>query len=947
MQDRRPSLSRRIARPSPLTILLALAAAALLPPFGLVAMPDGWALLLMPRTGIVLVAALVVAPVLAVLAVALRGFGEVRARVTASLDGEHRQIVLRILVGSGLLAYLFGLASLIPAGEAILPSLITAALGIAAAWLFLVHGILSPAPSAVRRYLAIAADIGLLSALLHAGGGLTAAWYPLYICIAIGNGCDFGARPLVVAALLGVGGFAAVVATTPFWQDQPLLSQGLIAALAILPACVAALLRNVARAHARAEAARAAANCVVAALSDDLRLSLRAIMRAGSQIDPIGLAPDQGDALSRLRLSTRAALIQIDDFPTYIGIETGAFAPESRSFDLYQLIHGAVAALRPQAAERGIALTVRIDPRLPYELRGWAHQLRQIVVCLIVNALRHADRATVQVTLDLLALSADTAHLRISVRDHGNRVGRLPPHPVPEPDGEPRRHPGLAVAERLAALMGGALTIEGIPRKGLTLAIEVPVAIDRAALALLLDLAHLPALIVTDDTNLARELIDALAAWRADAQWIGAADDALAYITALDPAEPRPVLIVDGRGEVLPALSWAHRALKANPAAAPYILFVADEARIDSVIGLADGGLDAILPAPFTHGVLQSTLHALRVGAADWFPAEIPPVPVPVRMAMPPPLPTVAGDAAAIPPPAPRPRAAPAPPPPAAERLAGAASVTRQTRILVVATNAANRKIIEHILGSARYVAHPAADGEQALQALAEREFDAVLLDLAAPVSDAFELAESCLDACPGIPIIALSGDGDEAAELADIATILNKPVEPSRLLAAIAAALPAQPPGPAEAAIEPTPVPPTPAPTPAIITEISSHPRFGRTGASMIDERAVGALLSLGAGSCFFDDVVEAFRADSRLILKELGGAAAIGDAAGFAGSLQGLRNCTASFGGDGLRDLLRSMQELSASDLHQKGLGYVQQIGVELARLDAVLVEYQRSAR
>ena len=60
------------------------------------------------------------------------------------------------------------------------------------------------------------------------------------------------------------------------------------------------------------------------------------------------------------------------------------------------------------------------------------------------------------------------------------------------------------------------------------------------------------------------------------------------------------------------------------------MLFVAAEARIDSVIGLADGELDAILPAPFTPGVLQSTLHALRVGTADWFPAELAPPAVPV-----------------------------------------------------------------------------------------------------------------------------------------------------------------------------------------------------------------------------------------------------------------------------------------------------------------------------
>jgi len=83
-------------------------------------------------------------------------------------------------------------------------------------WLVLLHTILVPATSALRCHLAIATDIALLSALLHAGGNLTAVWFPLYLYVAISGGFHYGRSALLYAALLNAAGFAAVFASTSF-----------------------------------------------------------------------------------------------------------------------------------------------------------------------------------------------------------------------------------------------------------------------------------------------------------------------------------------------------------------------------------------------------------------------------------------------------------------------------------------------------------------------------------------------------------------------------------------------------------------------------------------------------------------------------------------------------------------------------------------------------------
>jgi DNA-binding response OmpR family regulator/signal transduction histidine kinase len=888
--------------PSPRLLALAVAAFGL--PAWAVLVPGGLALLSMSGSGIVLATALVAAPAATAVAASwrgLRGLGRVRA------DSEPGRAVGRVLLAAAMLAYALGLGAVSPYREVVAGCVVVTALGLACAWLFLLHAIVAPSPSWVRRGVAIAVDVGLVSAFLHAGDFLTAAWSAAYLYVAIRD----GGRRTIIAALAG---FATVVATTRFWWAQPLLSLGTVAAIVLLPAQVGGMLRR-ATAAAAADAGAAERTRLYAGLGDGVRESLKALLRAGARLDRTDLSPQEAEIIARMRLSARAALVQADELPTYAAIETGDFAPETRPFDLYQLVHGAVAALRPQAADRGTTLAVRIDPRLPYELRGWPHQLRQLLMMLVAAALRRSERAGIAVHLDLVEIAGDSVHLRVVVREHGGRV---------VPGAAARGNdPELAAAGVLAVAMGGRFARSGVARKGIELSAELPFALDRAAAALLLDLDRLPVLIVTEDGAFAAELAASLRQWRAIPRWIGAGDDAFAHVEALMPDEQRPALIVDGRDDVLSGLSWAHRAGRANPAAAPYVLFVAAEARIDSVIGLADGVLDAILSAPFTPGVLQSTLHALRVGTADWFPAE--PLAAPVLAPEPPPA--ARTEPAATPLPIQTPPASPPPPP-----------LRRgPPQILVAATNAMNRKIIEQILFGARCMAHLVADADQALDMLTARPIDLILVDFAAGTIEDAAAVERLYEARPEVPILVLSGDSDpEAAILfasAGAASVLGKPLEPSRLTAAIDLIVPRPPP------------PAAPAPE-ATVTEISSHPRFSRPAPGPVDRRAVDALVSLGGDTAFFADVIEAFRADSRQIMKDLGGAAAVGDAYGFNAAVQALRSCSASLGGAGLRELLLATQNIVAAELATKGAATVQDIAAEIARLEATLAEYQKAA-
>ena len=158
------------------------------------------------------------------------------------------------------------------------------------------------------------------------------------------------------------------------------------------------------------------------------------------------------------------------------------------------------------------------------------------------------------------------------------------------------------------------------------------------------------------------------------------------------------------------------------------------------------------------------------------------------------------------------------------------------------------------------------------------------------------------------------------------------------------------EPPAPFGAPVAIAPLEPAPAPRPApaaIVTEIASHPRFAESGGAVIDERAIGALWSLGDGSEFFDGVIEAFRTDARSAIGELNAAAAAADPHRFEEGVQALRRCTANFGSGRLRELLLSLGNLAPAELQRQGSAYVQRLEAEIGKLEATLVDYAKAPR
>jgi CheY-like chemotaxis protein len=117
--------------------------------------------------------------------------------------------------------------------------------------------------------------------------------------------------------------------------------------------------------------------------------------------------------------------------------------------------------------------------------------------------------------------------------------------------------------------------------------------------------------------------------------------------------------------------------------------------------------------------------------------------------------------------------------------------------VLIADDNATNRMVAETLCSMFGYTSQSVADGVEAVDAMRRGSFDLILMDIKMPLMDGQEAARR-IRALQGpastAPIVALTANADpwDAAEYleAGMDAVVEKPIKPAALLAAMTAAL-------------------------------------------------------------------------------------------------------------------------------------------------------------
>ena len=313
-------------------------------------------------------------------------------------------------------------------------------------------------------------------------------------------------------------------------------SQNLTVALAGLSAAVCALLlmaggaaamalRDSARVAAElaasrdeARAATQAKSAFLTMMSHELRTPLNGVLGMVHALTTTNLNARQRAHLDVIESSGRSLLLILNDILDLSKIEAGRLEVETVPFGLTQLLENVVALWGPPAAEKGLTLTLNLDPDLPAWAAGDPTRLRQVITNLLSNAMKFTDQGSIC----LRVRGADNGLLRVEVIDTGAGIpaivqARLFTDFSQADSSTSRRFGGtglgLSISRRLCRLMGGDLVVSSVEGLGSTFRASVLLgAAEPSAVAVEPESMEMPCLriLAVDDNAANRAVAEAL-----------------------------------------------------------------------------------------------------------------------------------------------------------------------------------------------------------------------------------------------------------------------------------------------------------------------------------------------------------------------------------------------------------------------------------------------------
>ena len=398
---------------------------------------------------------------------------------------------------------------------------------------------------------------------------------------------------------------------------------------------IAVLALRAQRQRDAAEGANRAKTLFLANISHEIRTPMNAIIGMNYLMRQSGVTPEQAERLDKIDAASRHLLGIVNDILDLSRIEAGGLALQSSDFHLCTILEGVHAIVSDAAAAKGVAVVVDAGDVPPW-LRGDPIRLRQALLNFASNAVKFTEHGRVTIAAELLQAQGDALRVRFRVEDTG--IGIAPEALervfLPFEQGEPGtagRHGGaglgLAIAERLARLMGGEAGASSQPGAGSTFWFTVPLQrgqgqpaplpdpqADGGAEALLKQRHAGARVLLVEDNEVNREI--ALAMLERLGLVVDAAADG-AQAVALAQAHRYALVLMDVQMPVLDGLA-ATRAIRALPGGAlvPVVALTANASDEDRR-ACAAAGMDDVLPKPMDVQELHRTLLKwLAIGVA-------------------------------------------------------------------------------------------------------------------------------------------------------------------------------------------------------------------------------------------------------------------------------------------------------------------------------------------
>jgi CheY-like chemotaxis protein len=502
-------------------------------------------------------------------------------------------------------------------------------------------------------------------------------------------------------------------------------------------------------------------------MSHEIRTPMNAIIGMAHLALKTDLTAKQYDYLKKVDISAKSLLGIINDILDFSKIEAGKLDMESVDFQLEDTLDNISTLVGIKTQEKGLELLFKTDPSVPIALVGDPLRLGQILINLSNNAVKFTDTGEIIVSTELVKKDKAQVTLKFSVQDTG--VGMTSEQaaklfqPFMQADSSTTRKYGgtglgLTISKRLAEMMGGEIWVESEQGQGSTFSFTANFGLGKEKAKKRFkpstDLRGMKVLVVDDNATSRGIFQEMLESFSFEVTLAASAQEGLTELEKASESEPFELVIMDWKMPGTDGIEASKR-IKNHTGLSkiPAIVMVTAYGREEVMQQAEEVGLEGFLLKPVSPSMLfDATMQAFGVAAPEIS-----------RISQ------------------------------RKEQEAKALENIQGARVLLVEDNEINQQVAKEILEGAGLNVALANDGQEAVNAVKESNYDAVLMDVQMPVMDGYTATREIRNLKPeirNVPIIAMTahamaGDEDKSLE-AGMNGHVTKPIDPDQLFATL-----------------------------------------------------------------------------------------------------------------------------------------------------------------